>query len=195
MSRADLDVSVVLTFTDDEEIIGNAVRRVAEHLRSSGLTFEIVAVDEDSGDNSHAVLALVRSDVPELRVIGAPGRDRGFAVGARQARARVLWLIDAEQATSPLAPFGRAYRIVARGQADAAVVSSRFAVCYRGRCVDAIEPLRGRGDQFHKRLERRLRAQRLEVAVQNVSAGSAMSASSRPWSKLLDALTAARTGW
>jgi len=29
------------------------------------MSFEILAVDEDSGDNSHAVLALLRAEVPD----------------------------------------------------------------------------------------------------------------------------------
>ena len=76
------DVSVILPFGDDEEFVGIAVRRTAEHLRGLGLSFEILAIDEDSGDNSHAVLALLRAEVPELRVTHAPGRGRGVDVGA-----------------------------------------------------------------------------------------------------------------
>src|SRR5678810_56231 len=71
------DVSVILPFGDDEEFVGIAVRRTAEHLRGLGLAFELLAIDEDSGDNSHAVLALLRAEVPELRVTHAPGRGRG----------------------------------------------------------------------------------------------------------------------
>src|SRR5678809_1277762 len=88
------DVSVILPFGDDEEAVGIAVRRTAEHLRSLGLAFEILAIDEDSGDNSHAVLALLRAQVPELRVMQAAGRARGFDVGIARAQGRVLWLIE-----------------------------------------------------------------------------------------------------
>ena len=76
------DVSVILPFGDDEEFVGIAVRRTAESLRSLGVSFEILAIDEDSGDNSHAVLALLRAEVPELRVTHASGRGRGVEVGA-----------------------------------------------------------------------------------------------------------------
>jgi hypothetical protein len=193
-TRTDFDVSVVLTFADDEEIIGNACRHVAEHLRARGLRFEIIAVDEDSRDNSHAVLALVRTDVPELRVIASASRERGYAVGAKQARGRALWLLDAAAANSPLAPFGRAYRFVARGQADAVVVRHRFTVCYRSRCVEAIDAVRGRGDQFQSRFARRARADKLECEVQELGAGSVV-VQARPWSKMLVAHTTARAAW
>ena len=70
MSQAPrLDLSVIVPFGDDEEVIGAAMRQLAAALRASGLTFEIIAVDEDSADNSHAVLALVRPEISELRVI------------------------------------------------------------------------------------------------------------------------------
>ncbi len=68
------DVSVILPFGDDEEAVGIAVRGTGEHLRGLGLGFEILAIDEDSGDNSHAVLALLRAEVPELRVTHASGK-------------------------------------------------------------------------------------------------------------------------
>jgi len=193
--RTNLDVSVILTFSDHEEIIGSACRRIADHMRSRALRFEIIAVDEDSRDNSHAVLGLVRTDVPELRVIAAAARDRGFAVGARQAQGRALWLLDADAATSPLAPFGRAYRFVARGQADAVVVRHRFTVCYRSRCIEVIDAVRGRGEQFQARFARRARLEKLECEVQELGAGSAVAAQPRPWGKLLDALTTARAAW
>ena len=81
------DVSVILPFGDDEEAVGIAVRHTAQHLRGIDLKFEILAIDEDSGDNSHAVLALLRAEVPELRVTHAPGRGRGVDVGAGRAHA------------------------------------------------------------------------------------------------------------
>lgn len=46
------DVSVVLPFGDDEEAVGIAVKRTAEHLRHLGLSFEILAIDEDSDRKS-----------------------------------------------------------------------------------------------------------------------------------------------
>src|SRR5215217_266232 len=90
LDRPRFDVSVILPFGDDEEAVGIAVRRTAEHLRGLGLRFEILAIDEDSGDNSHAVLALLRAEVPELRVTHAPGRGRGIDAGAGRAQATLI---------------------------------------------------------------------------------------------------------
>src|ERR1700709_2176433 len=84
------DVSVILPFGDDEEAVGVAMKRTAEYLRNLGLAFELLAIDEDSGDNSHAVLALFRGEVPELRVTHASGRGRGVDVGAARAQGTLL---------------------------------------------------------------------------------------------------------
>ena len=77
------DVSVIMPFGDDEEAVGVAVRRTAEHLRGLALRFEILAIDEDSGDNSgfyrfqpDAPGALHEGGTLEmLAVVGRPGFD------------------------------------------------------------------------------------------------------------------------
>ena len=100
--RPRFDISVILPFGDDEEAVGIAVKRTAEHLRSLGLSFEILAIDEDSGDNSHAVLALLRAEVPELRVTHAPGRGRGVDIGAGRAQGTLLLIATLDVASASL---------------------------------------------------------------------------------------------
>ena len=158
-----LDVSVVIPFADDEDVIGLAVRRLARHLRAYGVSFEIIAVDEDSGDNSHAVLALLRPGLSELRITSAPGRGRGIATGAQRARGRVLWLVDALAANSPLAPFGRAYRRIIRREVDLITVDHRYVVCHRTNTLAAIDGLRGSGATLHRRLAKRAEGRGLAV--------------------------------
>ncbi len=170
MRRAAYDVSVIIPFSDDEEVIGRACRQVARHLRELGARFELLAVDEDSGDNSHAVLALVRGEVPELRVIVVGDAERGFAEGARQARGRVLWLVPPRAALSPLSPLARARRRVVSGGCDVAIVPGRFAVCHRTRSLPVVESLRS-GDGYIERLRKRAEARRLEVDVHKPEPG------------------------
>jgi glycosyltransferase involved in cell wall biosynthesis len=155
------DVSVVMPFGDDEDVIGAAVRRLSAHLREYGATFEIIAVDEASGDNSHAVLALLRPNIPELRIASAVGRGRAYYAGAQRARGHVLWLIDPDAAMTPLAPFGRAYRRVSRGELDLVAVDHRFALCHRTNALPVIEGLRGSGHGYRRRLAKRAEARGL----------------------------------
>lgn len=162
------DVSVILPFGDDEDVIGAAVQRLATHLRDLGLVFEILAIDEDSGDNSHAVLALLRGSVPELRVLHAPGRGRGFDTGVARAQGRVLWLIQPGAAIQPVAGFARAYEQIrddGPNGRDAAVIRGRFAVAHRTRAFDVAAGLRGTGDVYYRRLAKRLAARGLRLDV------------------------------
>lgn len=138
------DVSVLLPFRDDEDIVGTACLRLAEHLRNLDLTFELLAIEEDSGDNSHVLLGLLRAKLPELRVLYANNRERGFATGAREARGRSLLLIDANWAQKPLAALARATRRILDGEVDAVFAPERFAVCHRVRTFSAVSSTRGR---------------------------------------------------
>jgi hypothetical protein len=192
------DVSVVLPFRDDEDVIGMAVRRLAAHLREYGVTFQIIAVDEDSGDNCHAVLALLRKDIPELRVITAGHRGRGFEAGVARAQGRALWLVEPLAAVGPLAPFGRAYRRVSRGEYDLVIVKQRFAICHRTRCLPILDGAKGKGAAFERRLVRRAQQRRLAVETQVLGGGSSgglrvgRRLGERPWTRVFGVIAPAR---
>lgn len=165
MSTACYEISVVVPFGDDEESIGNAVQRLAAHLRPLALPFEILAVDEDSGDNSHAVLALMRAQVPELRVIHAPGRGRGADAGSSRAQGRLLWIVDPDTALGNLAPATLAIQQVAGGEVDAVVVHDHYVIANRVRALPALSGLRGGRDARRRRLARRMAARGLRLDV------------------------------
>jgi hypothetical protein len=168
-SGSRFDVSAILPFGDDEDVIGAAVQRVATLLRGLGLAFEILAVDENSGDNSHAVLALLRAQVPELRVAHAPGRGRGFDTGIARAQGRAVWMIAPAAAMLPVAGFARALEQIRdegpHGK-DAAVIRGRFAVAHRTRALEVASGLRGIGDVYFRKLAKRLAARGLRIDVQ-----------------------------
>jgi glycosyltransferase involved in cell wall biosynthesis len=173
LSRAALmevryEISVVVPFADDEEAIGTAIQRLADHLRTLDRPFEILAVDEDSGDNSHAVLALLRAQVPELRVVHAPGRGRGTDAGASRAQGRILWIIDPDVALGTLAPAGPAVDLITAGTVDAVVVHGHFIIANRVRALPSIAGLRGSRDARRRRLARRLAAHGLRLDVQMI---------------------------
>src|SRR4030095_16864886 len=150
------DVSVILPFGDDEEAVGIAVKRTAEHLRGLGLSFEILAIDEDSGDNSHAVLALLRAEVPELRVTHAPGGGRGVDVGAGRAQGTLLLVSTPDVASASLDGAGDACRRLLAGDGDAEVALTRFSVAHRIRAMLAFRGTRVIGSGMHRRLAKRL---------------------------------------
>jgi len=188
---APYDVSVILPFRDDEDLIGSAIHRLAAHLRELDMSFELLAVDEDSGDNSHAVLALLRGSVPELRVLHAPLRGRGGEAGVARAQGRVLWILSPGAANAPLGTFQRAYEQIARDEIDAVVVRQRFAVAHRVRVLGAASGVRGMGPSLLRRMARRFAAAGLRVDVQEL-AGAAPTPTARPRFRLRDLLAPAR---
>ena len=158
-----LDVSVVIPFADHEDLIGAACGRIARHLAELGLSFEILAVDEASGDNSHAVLGLLRRSLSPLRIIAGARPGRGFAMGSACARGRVLWLVEPHSALRSLAPFGRAHTRVVRGELDLAVVRGRFSVMKRSRALGLVDAIAGAAGAFERRLVRRASSRGLNV--------------------------------
>jgi hypothetical protein len=134
------DLSVVLLFGDDEEIIGAALRQLVSAVRATGLLFEIIAVDEDSGDNSHAVLAMLRHEIPELRVIHAPVRTRGLETGVARAQGRVLAVLTPGAVARVEADRSALVDAIDRageGAVDIELVLGSWLVAHRVRTLDA----------------------------------------------------------
>jgi hypothetical protein len=167
--REAVDLSILLPFGDDEEMIGSAVRRCAQTVRALGLRFELLAIDEDSGDNSHAVLALLRSDVPELRVIHAPGRHRGVESGSARAQGRMLLIITPAGALSPLEGVADALASVNDETCDAEIAVGRFTIAHRLKALPALHGARLPADSLHRRLAKRLQLHRLNVRMGGIS--------------------------
>jgi hypothetical protein len=165
LEGARFDVSVVMPFGDDEEAVGLAVRRTAEYLRQLGVSFELLAVDEDSGDNSHAVLALLRADVPELRVTHAPARGRGVDAGAARAQGTLLLVTTPDVAAAALDGVGDAVMRLLRDVGDAEVALGRFTVAHRVRSLAAFRGTRVVGAAMHRRLSKRLQVHNLSIQL------------------------------
>lgn len=173
------DVSVILPFGDDEEAVGIAVRRTAEHFRNLGLAFEILAIDEDSGDNSHAVLALLRAEIPELRVTHAPGRGRGVDVGASRAQGTLLLVSTPDVASASLDGAADACRRLLAGEGDAEVALTRYTIAHRIRAMVAFRGARLVGAAMHRRLAKRLQVRNLSVRLSGPTGVAARSSVSR----------------
>jgi hypothetical protein len=173
------DISVILPFGDDEEAVGVAVKRTAEYLRGLALGFEILAIDEDSGDNSHAVLALLRAEVPELRVTHASGRGRGVDVGAARAQGTLLVVSTPDVASASLDGVGDACRRLLASDGDAEVALGRYTVAHRVRALVAFRGARLIGAAMHRRLAKRLQVRNLAVRLTGPTGVVAKSAVGR----------------
>lgn len=173
------DVSVILPFGDDEEALGIAVKRTAEYLRNLGVSFELLAIDEDSGDNSHAVLALLRAEVPEIRVTHASGRGRGVDVGAARAQGTLLLVTTPDVAAASLDGVGEAIRRLLANQGDGEVSLGRYTIAHRVRALVAFRGARLLGAAMHRRLQKRLAVRHLTIRVSGPNGTVAKSAVGR----------------
>ncbi|HVZ71763.1 MAG TPA: glycosyltransferase [Polyangia bacterium] len=158
---AEPEISVVLSVGNDEDRVGHHVRSVADHLRRLGRSFEIVAVNDGSTDNSLSIATLLAGTVPELRVLARNSAGRAFLRGASEARGSVLVLLSANSGPS-LAPLGWALSRLAAGR-DAVILRGRYIVARRLATLPVIVRATGPGLFFESIFERR--AQDLGVDV------------------------------
>jgi len=147
------EISVVVTVRDHEEVIGHQVRAAANHLASLGRTFEIVAVNDGSRDNSLAMLELLAARLPELRILRTSAAGRAFLRGAAEARGGVVVLMEGGRPAS-LAPLGWALSRLAAGR-EAVILRGRYIVARRLMALPIIVRASGPGLLFERLFERR----------------------------------------
>jgi Glycosyl transferase family 2 len=149
------DISVVLTIRNDEETVGHQVRGLAAHLRGLGRSFEIVAINDGSRDNSMSIVRLLAPQVPELRVVSSNVGGRAFLRGTSEARGAVVVLLEAVRSVS-LAPLGWALSRLEAGR-EAVILRGRYIVARRLLALPIIVRASGPGLLFEHRFERRAR--------------------------------------
>jgi len=158
---AEPSISVVIAVGDHEDSIGHAIRTVAAHLGRLGRSFEILAVNAGSSDNSFSIINILVRSIPELRVLGRGSAGRPFLRGSSEARGEVVVLLDAGRSIS-LAPLGWALSRIAAGR-DAVVLRGRYVVARRLSALPIIVRASGPGLLFEAVFERR--AQELGIDV------------------------------
>jgi hypothetical protein len=155
------EISVVLAIRNDEETVGHQVKAIVAHLRGLRRTFEVVAVNDGSRDNSLSILSLLAPQVPELRVVSSNAAGRAFLRGAADARGSVLLLLEASKAVS-LAPLGWALSRLEAGR-EAVILRGRYIVARRLLALPIIVRASSPGIFFEHVFERR--AQELGIDV------------------------------
>jgi dolichol-phosphate mannosyltransferase len=92
-------LSLVLPTYNERRNLPRAIERVIRAFESTGLTFEIIVVDDDSPDETWKLayeMSLTDSRVRVLRRRGERGLATAVVAGWRQARGRVLGVMDAD---------------------------------------------------------------------------------------------------
>lgn len=91
-----VDLSILLVLRDLEPAVAGMVRDVADLAAAlpGPPSVEILALDEQSGDNTLSVLSILHSRVPELRTLQDIARGHALQLGARVARGRTWLCLD-----------------------------------------------------------------------------------------------------
>ena len=155
------EISVVLTIRNDEETVGHQVRALVAHLRGLRRSFEIVAVNDGSRDNSLSIVNLLMPRVPELRLLGSNLAGRAFLRGTSEARGHVVVLMEAGRTVS-LAPLGWALARLEAGR-EAVILRGRYIVARRLLTLPIIVRASGPGLLFEHVFERRARDLGIDV--------------------------------
>jgi hypothetical protein len=159
--HAEPSISVVIAVGDHEDSIGHVIRSVASHLGHLGRSFEILAVNAGSSDNSLSIASILAVSMPELRVLGRETSGRPFLRGSSEARGEVVVLLDAGKPSS-LAPLGWALSRIAAGR-DAVLLRGRYVVARRLATLPVIVRASGPGLLFEPMFERRAKALGIDV--------------------------------
>jgi glycosyltransferase involved in cell wall biosynthesis len=165
------EVSVIMAVRDHEDRVGHQVKEVASHLRSLGRTFEVIAVNDGSRDNSLSILELLAARLPELRIVRASAAGRAYQRGAVEARGSILLLLGQVERVS-LAPLGWALARIAAGR-DAVMLRGRYVVGRTLAIVPVIARVPGPSPLFERLFERRAQHLRIDVAGSRSPARSA----------------------
>jgi dolichol-phosphate mannosyltransferase len=116
------DVSVVVPVFDEEGAAPDLAREIAAAF--AGRNFEMVFVDDASRDGTRKALQALKSEIPQLRIVGHranSGQSRAVRTGIMAARAPIVVTLDGDGQNDPADAPGLVDVLLA-GPADLALV-------------------------------------------------------------------------
>lgn len=102
--EAEAELSVVVPVFDERDTVDALIERVRATLDGAGVGWELVVVDDGSGDGSGERLDELAAGEPRLRVLhlaARNGQSAALDAGFRHARGRLLAILDADLQTFP----------------------------------------------------------------------------------------------
>lgn len=100
-----MDLSIVVPIYNEEDNIPILHARITEALVPSGLSYELILVDDGSSDNSYAALKLAAAGDPRVKVVKLRrnfGQTAAMAAGFDLASGRVVVPMDGDLQNDPL---------------------------------------------------------------------------------------------
>jgi len=115
-----LDLSVVLPVYNEAGSLSSLIPELTAALRQLGRSYEIIAVDDGSSDDSVAVLHRLQEDEPYLRIVQFRrnfGQTAAFTAGFDYARGEIIVTMDADGQQDP-ADIPRLLAVMEEGDYD-----------------------------------------------------------------------------
>jgi glycosyltransferase involved in cell wall biosynthesis len=104
ITNPSLDITIVLPVYNEQESLPSVVPELSEVLRGLGRSYEIIAVDDGSTDDTAGVLRHLQEQEPNLRIIQFRrnfGQTPAFQAGFDHARGEVIITMDADGQQNP----------------------------------------------------------------------------------------------
>jgi glycosyltransferase involved in cell wall biosynthesis len=117
-------LSIVIPAFNEERRLPASLERIAEYIRGSGRTTEVLVVDDGSRDRTAEVAESFKDRIPLLRVIpNGQNRGKGFSVrhGMLEARGDIVLFSDADLS----APIEEADKLIAALNTNDVAIGSR----------------------------------------------------------------------
>ncbi len=145
MSRPDL--SVVVAVHNGEEHIGRLLAGLMACLRGQRLAIELLVLDENSDDNTLAVLALLRRRFPEMEVLPGVAAGRGLLRGVELSRGRSVLLLTCTGpgAMDAIVPALLSLALSRLASGHDVVLAPPYLLVRRGRALPLLGQLDGGG--------------------------------------------------
>lgn len=100
-----MDLSIVVPIYNEEENLPILHQRISEALAGTGISYELILVDDGSSDNSYAGLKLLAAKDPRVKVVRFRrnfGQTAAMAAGFDNATGRVVIPMDGDLQNDPL---------------------------------------------------------------------------------------------
>jgi len=116
----ELELSIVLPIYNEAGNLQLFIPELSAALGALGRTYEIIAVDDGSSDDSVAILRTLKSDEPHLRIVRFRrnfGQTAAFAAGFDLSRGRYVITMDADGQNDP-ADIAKLLKVAEEGDYD-----------------------------------------------------------------------------
>jgi dolichyl-phosphate beta-glucosyltransferase len=119
-----IDLSIIIPAYNEESRLPKTLDQIHAYLNASGISSEVIVVDDGSRDGTVQYVELKSASWPALRVVKNPGnRGKGYSVrhGIQEARGKVVLFTDADLS----APIDEADKLLAALKTHDVAIGSR----------------------------------------------------------------------